>query len=201
MKICIHCNVEFEERTKHSKYCSKKCSQKASWIKRKEKLDSDPNIRKMDNENKKNWKKKYYSENEDKRLERKSRENITRKARRKGIKCDPLDKCRKKPWNARNKYVSKHGYIIIYNNHENSWTNGGIFEHVYVMSEHLGRPLRKGENVHHKNGIRDDNRIENLELWSKSQPPGQRVEDKLKWCKEYIEQYGHVVILKEKLVS
>jgi hypothetical protein len=62
-------------------------------------------------------------------------------------------------------------------------------EHSVMMEEKLGRPLLKTEQVHHINGIRSDNRIENLELWTTSQPSGQRVEDKIKWCKEFISQY------------
>jgi len=83
------------------------------------------------------------------------------------------------------------GYVELYapKNRFNNSQNGRILEHRLVMATHLGRPLCGTENVHHKNGIRDDNRIENLELWSTAQPRGQRIVDKLRWCREFILAY------------
>ena len=63
-------------------------------------------------------------------------------------------------------------------------------EHRLIMEKILGRELLPDENVHHKNGVKNDNRPENLELWSTYQPAGQRVEDKLVWAYEIINRYG-----------
>ena len=76
-------------------------------------------------------------------------------------------------------YQTKAGYRIL-------WRDGKrISEHTAVMEEVKGRPLEPGENVHHKNGIRHDNRPENLELWVKVQPGGQRVEDLVTFVVEH----------------
>lgn len=59
------------------------------------------------------------------------------------------------------------------------------------MEQKLGRKLLPGENVHHRRpNSKDDNRIENLELWVTSQPKGQRVEDVVAYCIEMLGRYA-----------
>lgn len=95
----------------------------------------------------------------------------------------PVDYHTKKPSKppaAPRRWVDRDGYVKI----------GKEYEHRLVMSQHVGRPLRRQETVHHINGVKSDNRIENLELWDKSQPAGQRVADLVVWAQELLARHG-----------
>ena len=103
---------------------------------------------------------------------------------------DPLGGGR---WGARKSGSGKewheapNGYIVRYEpTNPNHSPNGQVYQHRHVMSQIIGRPLRKGENVHHKNGNRKDNRPENLELWVSGQPSGQRIQDVARWAIEWL---------------
>lgn len=89
-------------------------------------------------------------------------------------------------------HEDRNGYICRHDRSDpNAGPNGFVYQHREVMARMVGRSLLGSESVHHKNGIRADNRPENLELWVKSQPAGQRVEDLLSWAHEIIARYGH----------
>jgi HNH endonuclease len=87
------------------------------------------------------------------------------------------------------RHVTKDGYIQV--KAEDRIHN--LMEHRVIMEKILGRPLLPKENVHHKNGIKGDNRPENLELWVSQQPSGQRPEDLVVWAEEIISRYGELV--------
>lgn len=101
----------------------------------------------------------------------------------------PLDQTRKAPTGVRR--VLEDGYVSVYHpNHPNATSEGRILEHRFVMAEHLGRPLAPTETVHHRDGDRENNDLSNLELWSRAQPAGQRVEDLLPYWVAQIRLYA-----------
>ncbi len=71
-------------------------------------------------------------------------------------------------------HINKTGYHVTKGAHGRT-----IQMHRAIMEQHLERSLRGNENVHHINGNRADNRLENLELWVKTQPCGQRAADRV----------------------
>ena len=87
-------------------------------------------------------------------------------------------------------HINKAGYKVIFVNGRNK------LEHRHVMEQVIGRKLYKFENVHHKNGRRADNRPENLELWVKAQPAGQRPEDLAEFVARYYPEYVQAALRK-----
>jgi hypothetical protein len=84
----------------------------------------------------------------------------------------------------------KAGYVMVWMpGHPRTGKGQYVFEHILVMEEILGRHLLPEESVHHRNGVRDDNRPENLELWTRPQPTGIRVSDAIAWAREILARY------------
>jgi hypothetical protein len=88
------------------------------------------------------------------------------------------------------RHIKKNGYVwISIPALANNGTKTEMLEHRYVMQQHLDRPLRKDETVHHINGNRQDNSLQNLELFCSRHGPGQRVTDKVAFAIEILRLY------------
>lgn len=84
----------------------------------------------------------------------------------------------------------KAGYVMVRApDHPRARASKYVFEHILVAEELLGRYLEPDESIHHRNGVRDDNRPENLELWTRPQPAGIRVSDAIEWARTILARY------------
>ena len=73
-----------------------------------------------------------------------------------------------------------------------------MVQHRYFMENYLGRILLPSENIHHINGVRHDNRLENLEIWDTRQPKGQKIFDKIEYALEILNQYAPQLLKENK---
>ena len=118
--------------------------------------------------------------------------SVLRHGNSKSCGCLRRDLCRAavgaagKNWKGGYRYVGQDGYVQMMDPELHKRT----YEHVYVIERSMGRLLLPHESVHHKNGERADNRLENLELWSASQPAGQRIADKIEFWRQQLLIYA-----------
>lgn len=188
MKFCKNCSKEFDYAGFYCHWCSQKrliakrgnlpcksCSLPKGIVNKTHQLCSACYAKKLENDD----------------PDYKEKKRIAKfRSRRKSRGQDPDAPLMKKKNG--DGHLDRNGYMQVTKlGHPNATSKTGrIGEHTLVMSEHLGRPLTKNESVHHKNGIRNDNRLDNLELWHKGQPAGQRLEEKISWALQFLSEYG-----------
>jgi len=88
-----------------------------------------------------------------------------------------------------NRYINAHGYVVVKSHGPFADANGFEYEHRKVMAEHLGRALKRWETVHHKDGNKQNNNLDNLELLdntvhtSRHQQQAAKIREAIRQCK------------------
>lgn len=108
------------------------------------------------------------------------RKTLSNTRRRLGVARRPMPSLRGSDhWNFKGgRITTKQGYINVLVEQGDALgeamqnNKGYVLEHRLVMARQLGRPLRNSETVHHINGVRDDNRPDNLQLRASAHGPG-----------------------------
>jgi hypothetical protein len=108
---------------------------------------------------------------------------------RKAFKLAELERLRPLDEREVSRTVARHGYIRLIFPRTRERDGFEILEHRWIMEQALGRKLLPSETIHHMNGRKTDNRLENLSLRSGNHGPGGDVSAIVKWAHEIIALY------------
>lgn len=101
------------------------------------------------------------------------------------------------------KFVNSTGYVVItVPGHHRAGAQGYVLEHIVVAEKYYGTRIARDMSVHHINGIRSDNRPENLEIWDRAHPAGQRLVEKLDFYEQQLIEKAtpeRLALFREKL--
>lgn len=151
-KPCQYCCVDFTPKWSKSKFCSRECADAGRARKTTVPTDTCLECHKPLTLN-----------------------QIQRRQLTCGRSCAQKYRLSRRP---RKERITVGGYIFVWSpGHPFANSKGRVAEHRLVMEKHLGRYLQRHEQVHHKDGKRNNNDLSNLELWKHSQPSGVRARD------------------------